>query len=202
MSVYDPRVDTYIEKAAPFAQPILNHLRELVHKHCPDVEETIKWGFPHFEYNKRPQFHMASFKQHMAFGFWLGSIMADPLGIIQKEEKNAAGSLGKITSLKDLPSDNVLVQYIKESMKLTDEGVKVKKAPKKAAEEMEVPDYFQDALNKNKKAKAAFEKFSASHRKEYLEWITEAKREETRQKRIEQTLEWLVEGKSRHWKYQ
>lgn len=202
MSVYDPRVDAYIEKSAPFAQPVLNHLRELIHKYCPEAEETIKWGFPHFEYNKRPQFHMAAFKQHMAFGFWLGSIMTDPLGILQKEEKSAFGSLGRITSLKDLPSDKVLMQYIKESMKLTDEGVKVKKAPKKAAAEMEVPGYFQEALNKNKKAKAVFEKFSASHRKEYLEWITEAKREETRKKRIEQALEWLAEGKPRHWKYQ
>lgn len=202
MSVYDPRVDAYIEKSAPFAQPILNHLRELIHKHCPDAVETIKWGFPHFEYNKRPQLHMAAFKQHMAFGFWLGSIMTDPLGILQKEEKDAFGSLGKITSLKDLPSDKVLAQYIKESMKLTDEGAKVKKAPAKAAAQIEVPDYFQQALNKNKKAKAAFEGFSPSHRKEYLEWIIDAKREETRQKRIGQALEWLAEGKSRHWKYQ
>lgn len=202
MSIYDPRIDAYIEKSAPFAQPILNHLREVIHKNCPDVVETIKWGFPHFEYNKRLQFNMAAFKQHAAFGFWLGSLMRDPMGILERDEKNAMGSLGRITSLKELPSDKILAQYIKESMQLTDEGVKVKKAPKKTVEEMEVPDYFQQALNKNKKAKTAFESFSPSHRKEYLEWIIDAKREETRQKRITQALEWLTEGKPRHWKYQ
>lgn len=202
MSVYDPRIDAYIEKSAPFAQPILIHLRELIHKHCPDIEETIKWGFPHFEYGKRLQFNMAAFKQHAAFGFWLGGLMTDPLHILEREKKNAMGSLGKITTLKDLPSDKIMAQYIKESIKLTHESVKMPKAAKKPAVEMEVPDYFQQALNKNKKAKEAFENFPTSHRKEYLKWITEAKREETRQKRIDQALEWLENGKSRHWKYQ
>jgi uncharacterized protein YdeI (YjbR/CyaY-like superfamily) len=202
MSVYDPRVDAYIEKAAPFAQPILNHLRDLIHQHCPDAEETIKWGFPHFEYNKRLQFGMAAFKQHAAFNFWLGALMADKLGILERDEKNAMGSFGRITSLKDLPSDKILAQYIRESVKLTDDGAKVAKPVKTPVAEAPVPDYFQQALSKNKKAKAAFEKFAPSHRKEYLEWITEAKREETRQKRIAQALEWMAEGKARHWKYQ
>ena len=202
MSVYDPRIDAYIEKSAPFAQPILVHLRELIHQHCPDAVETIKWGFPHFEYNKRLLFGMAAFKQHMAFNFWMGKLMKDPAGILQQDEKTAMGSLGKITSLKDLPSDKVLTQYIKESIKLTDDGVKRPKEEKKPATEIAIPDYFQQAINKNKKAKVAFDKFSTSHRNEYIEWIVDAKREETRQKRIEQALEWMAEGKSRHWKYQ
>ncbi len=202
MSQYDPRIDAYIEKAAPFAQPILNHLRELIHQHCPDAVETLKWSMPHFEYNKRLLFGMAAFKQHMAFNFWLGSVMADTYGLLQRDEKTPMSTLGKITSIKDLPSDKILAHYIKESVKLTDEGVKKPKKEKTEVSAIEVPDYFQQALNKNKKAKAAFDNFPPSHKKEYLEWIIDAKREETRQKRIEQALEWMAEGKSRHWKYQ
>lgn len=204
MSAYDPRIDAYIEKSAAFAQPILNHLRELIHTHCPDVVETIKWGFPHFDYNKRTQFSMAAFKQHCAFGFWLASIMTDAHGLLQVEERASMGSLGRIESLKDLPSDKIMKEYIKQSMKLTDEGVKkpTKPANKEKATEIEVPDYFMAALKKNKKALAVFEKFAPSHRKEYLEWITEAKREETRNKRMAEAIEWMAEGKSRHWKYQ
>lgn len=201
MPVYDPRVDVYIEKMAPFAQPILQHLRELIHRQCPDIEETMKWSFPHFDYKGRTQFSMAGFKQHCAVGFWLASVMSDPKGILQLEDKASMGSLGRIESLAGLPPDKILLQYFKESLKLTDEGVKPVKAAKKAAAEVPVPDYFVAALKKNKKALAAFEGFAPSHRKEYLEWITEAKREETRDKRIAQAIEWLAEGRSRNWKY-
>ena len=201
MSVNDYRVDAYIEKAAPFAQPILNHLRALVHEHCPDITENIKWGFPHFDYNGRSLFSMAAFKQHCAFGFWLAPVMSDPKGLLQTEDKAAMGSMGRLTSLKDLPSDKILVQYFKESLRLADEGVKVPKAAKQPEPAPEVPDYFMAALQKNKKALAVFEKFAPSHRKEYLQWITEAKRVETRDKRIAQAIEWMAEGRSRHWKY-
>ncbi len=203
MSVYDPRIDAYIEKAAPFAQPVLNHLRALIHTTCTEVEETIKWGMPHFEYHGRTQFSMASFKQHCAFGFWLGSLMSDPKGLLQLEDKSAMGSLGRIESIKDLPSDKVMKEFIKQSMRLTDEGVRVKKEAKAPSAEMEVPDYFMAALKKNKKALAVFQqKFAPSHRKEYIEWLREAKREETRDKRMAEAIEWIAEGKSRHWKYQ
>jgi len=202
MSVYDPRIDAYIEKSAAFAQPILNHLRELIYKHCPDITETIKWGFPHFDYKGRTQFNMAAFKQHCAFGFWLASLMKDPKGVLQLEEKSSMGSLGRITSLAALPSDKIMVQYFKESLQLTDDGVKPARAARQPAKVVEVPDYFQVALKQNKKALAVFEQFSPSHRKEYLEWIIEAKREETRDKRIAQAIAWMAEGKPRHWRYE
>ncbi|WP_118951058.1 YdeI/OmpD-associated family protein [Taibaiella helva] len=203
MPTTDPRIDAYIEKAAPFAQPILNHIRALIHEHCPDIQENIKWGFPHFDYKGKSHFSLASFKQHCAFGFWLAGAMKDPKGILQLEEKSAMGSLGKITALKDLPSDKIFATYLKESIRLADEGIKAPKAPKKAeALPMEVPEAFRKALAKNKKAQAVFEQFAPSHRKEYLEWISEAKREETRTKRIEQAIAWMAEGKPRHWKYQ
>jgi uncharacterized protein YdeI (YjbR/CyaY-like superfamily) len=203
MPAYDPRIDVYIEEAAGFAQPVLHHLRELIHKHCPDVTETMKWSFPHFVYKDRNVFSMAAFKQHCAFGFNLASVMTDPQGLLETEDKAAMGSLGRITALKDLPSDKVLAQYFKQTIKLVDEGVKVPKPQKKAeAPPMEVPDYFIAALKKNKKALAVFEAFAPSHRKEYLEWIKEAKRQETRDKRIAQAIEWMSEGKGRHWKYE
>lgn len=203
MSAYDPRVDAYIEKAAPFAQPLLTHIRSLIHEHCPGIQENIKWGFPHFDYKKKSHFSMAAFKQHCAFGFWLAASMTNPKGILQLEEKSAMGSLGKLTSLKDLPPDKVFATYLKESIRLADEGVKAPRVPKKAtAPPLEVPEDMRKALAANKKAQAVFEQFAPSHRKEYLEWILEAKREETRAKRIAQAIEWMAEGRSRHWKYQ
>ncbi|WP_118972741.1 YdeI/OmpD-associated family protein [Taibaiella koreensis] len=203
MSTTDSRIDAYIEKAAPFAQPILNHIRDLIHEHCPGIQENIKWGFPHFDYKGKSHFSLAAFKQHCAFGFWLAGSMKDPKGILQLEEKSAMGSLGKITTLKDLPPDKVFAAYLKDSIRLADEGVKVSRAPQKkaVAPPLETPEDFRKALSENKKAQAIFEQFAPSHRKEYLEWILEAKREETRAKRIAQALEWMAEGKPRHWKY-
>ncbi len=202
MSGYDAHIDTYIEKAAAFAQPILSHLRNLIHVHCPDIEEKIKWGCPHFVYKDRNVFSMAAFKQHCAFGFSLAAVMNDPYGLLETEDKAAMGSLGRITSLADLPADSIFAQYVKQSMQLVADGVKVPRQVKKAeTPAQEVPDYFLAALKKNKKALAVFENFAPSHRKEYLEWIMEAKRTETRDKRVAQAIEWMTDGKPRHWKY-
>lgn len=192
-------IDAYIEKAEPFAQPILEYLRELVHKACPEVEESIKWGFPHFSY-KGMMCGMASFKQHCSFGFWKAALMSDPTLMENAKGETAMGHLGRITSLKDLPSDRILLGYIKEAMKLNEDGVKVVKKVV-ARKPIEVPSYFKKALASNKKAKAVFDAFPPSHKREYLQWITEAKTIPTRDKRIEQALEWIAEGKQRNWKY-
>lgn len=203
MATPDPRIDEYIAKSADFAKPILNHLRDVIHKACPRVEETIKWSFPHFDYSGSILCSMAAFKQHCAFGFWLGSLMSDPHKLMSTVgEKTAMGHFGRLQNLGDLPSDKILITYIKEAMALNEKGVKVKKERSTKTKEIEIPPYLSDALKKNKKASEAFYKFSPSHRKEYLEWITEAKTEATRAKRIATTLERLSEGKSRHWKYQ
>jgi uncharacterized protein YdeI (YjbR/CyaY-like superfamily) len=196
----DARVDGYIAKSADFAKPILKHLRSLVHTACPDVEETIKWGMPSFAY-KGILCGMAAFKEHCAFGAWKHSLIKTDLGTNHKEDE-AMGRLGRITSLDDLPSDSKLLAYIKEAVRLNKEGIKVEK-PKRSAvrKELVVPDYFSAALKRNKKALKTFEDFSYSHKKEYVEWVTEAKREETRAQRIETTIGWLAEGKSRNWKY-
>lgn len=200
MGKRDKRIDAYILKSADFAMPILNHLRELVHVACPEVEETMKWSFPHFDYKGEMMCSMASFKQHCAFGFWKASLMKDKSLMENAKGETAMGHLGRITSLKDLPSDKKLIAYIKEAMKLNDEGVKVEK---KSVEkkEIEVPAYFIKALKTNKAAQKTFDSFSYSAKKEYVQWIVEAKTEETREKRIEQTLEWMAEGKQRNWKY-
>jgi uncharacterized protein YdeI (YjbR/CyaY-like superfamily) len=199
MGKRDKRIDTYILKSADFAIPILNHLRELIHAACPEVEETMKWSFPHFDY-KGTMCSMASFKQHCAFGFWKAALMKDKTLVDNAKRETAMGHLGRITSLKDLPTDKKMIAYIKEAMKLNVAGVKVEKV-KMAKKEIPIPDYFAKALAKNKKAKKVFDDFSPSHRREYLEWITEAKTEVTREKRMETTLEWLEAGKARNWKY-
>jgi uncharacterized protein YdeI (YjbR/CyaY-like superfamily) len=199
MPKIDKRIDAYIARSAEFSRPVLTHLRKLVHTACPDVEETIKWGFAFFDYNG-PLCNMAAFKQHCAFGFWKAGLITDPKGILQKD--GGAGSFGKITGFKDLPSDKIIIGFIKAAMKLNEEGIKPPVKKVIAKKEIPVPDYFKKALLKNKKAATVFEAFSPSHRREYLEWITEAKTEETRMKRLETALEWMAEGKTRLWKYQ
>ncbi|MES2430387.1 MAG: YdeI/OmpD-associated family protein [Bacteroidota bacterium] len=194
--------DAYIAKSADFAKPILNHLRNLVHETCPDVEEKLKWSMPHFDYKQSPLCHMASFKQHAAFGFWKASLMKDKTLLEAAQSETAMGHLGKITSLKDLPSDKKIIGWIKEAMKLNDAGVKVSKKTTSAKDEIETPDYFTKALKKNKKALATFEAFSPSAKREYLEWVTSAKTDETKISRLTQAIEWMAEGKKRNWKYE
>lgn len=199
MAKIDPRIDAYIAKAAPFAKPVLNHLRALVHKACPDVEETIKWGFASFDY-KGPLCSMASFKQHMSFGFWKASLMKDAEKLKDNQEEGM-GHLGKITGMKDIPSDKVMLSYIKEAAMLNEKGIKLPPRKKTEAKEVVAPDYFLKAIKKNKKAATTYETFSPSCKKEYIMWVTEAKTEETRNKRLETTVEWMAEGKQRNWKY-
>lgn len=204
MGKKDERVDAYIAKAADFAKPILTHLRTLMHTACPDVEETWKWSFPNFMYKGAILCNMAAFKEHCAFGFWKASLLNDTDGLFSPKERVGMGHLGKIQSLKDLPKDAVLKKYIKAAMKLNDDGVKLparNKPTDKEKQALVVPDYFVKALKKNKKAEKAFNDFSYSHKKEYIQWFEEAKTAATRDKRIAQALEWMAEGKSRNWKY-
>lgn len=196
----DKRIDAYIAKSAEFAQPILRHLREVVHEGCPEVEETIKWSFPHFMY-KGILCSMAGFKEHCAFGFWKGSLILDSAN---NKSADGMGQFGRITSLKDLPSKAVLLGYIKKAKQLHDDGIKVPKKPQPRGvkKELTIPDYFLKAIKKSKKAAATFDGFSYSHKKEYVEWVTEARTEETRNRRLQTTVEWLEQGKSRNWKYE
>jgi uncharacterized protein YdeI (YjbR/CyaY-like superfamily) len=197
MPTKDPRVDAYIAKSADFAKPILNHIRRLVHAACPDAQETVKWQMPHFEH-KGIICGMAAFKQHCALIFWKRSLIFGETGA----KDSSLGQFGRITSLADLPADKALTGYIKKAVELNEAGVKNPlRAKAKLNKEVVVPDYFLAALKKNKKALATFENFSPSHKREYIEWITEAKREETRAKRLQATLKLLAEGKSRNWKY-
>jgi uncharacterized protein YdeI (YjbR/CyaY-like superfamily) len=203
MATKDKRIDAYITKSAAFTQPIMKHLRKLVHEACPEVEETIKWGFPHFDYKGEMMCSMAAFKQHFAFNFWKASLIKDSDKVLViSNDKSSMGSLGRIESMKDLPSDKIMKAYIKKAMKLNDEGVKIpsktSSAEKKA---LDVPDYFIAALKKNKKALKTFEEFSYSNKKEYVSWVTEAKTEATRDSRLAQSVEWMAEGKIRNWKY-
>jgi len=198
----DTRVDAYIEKAAPFAKPILIKLRKLIFQACPEVEETIKWSFPNYEIHGAMLCCVAAFKEHCAMGFWKASLLKDDHGILHLADKNSMGHLDKILSLKNLPSDKILLAYLKEAALLNKNKVKLarlKTAPKK---ELPMPETLAAALKKSKKASATFEGFSPSQRREYIEWISEAKTEETVNKRLKMAIEWLEEGKQRHWKYQ
>ncbi|MFN3419034.1 MAG: YdeI/OmpD-associated family protein [Pyrinomonadaceae bacterium] len=194
----DPRIDAYIEQAADFAKPILLHIRGLVHQACPEIKETMKWSFPHFDY-KGIVCSMAAFKRHCAFGFRKQSLLESDAF---PKEKTAMGSFGRITSLKDLPADSEMISLIKKAVALNEAGIKAEKKKPQPPKELKVPEALAAALAKNKKARAAFDKLSYSHRKEYIEWIEGAKTEPTRLKRIATTLEWITEGKSLNWKYE
>jgi uncharacterized protein YdeI (YjbR/CyaY-like superfamily) len=197
MGKRDPRVDAYIRRAAPFAQPILTDIRQTVHAACPDVEEAMKWSFPHFLY-KGMLCSMAAFKHHAAFGFWKGSLVTG-----KGRGADAMGQFGRITKRSDLPSTRVLAGYVKKAASLNDEGVTVPRTRKTAAPKaIKIPADLASALKKTARAQATFDALSRSHQREYLEWITEAKAAATRQRRLAQTIEWLTEGKSRNWKYE
>ena len=199
----DPRIDAYIAKAQPFAQPILKKLREIIHKACPDVTETIKWGMPSFEY-MGPMCGVASFKQHCSFGFWKASLLNDPEGYLQERSAQGGegmGHLGRITTLKDIPPSKILIDFIKQSMKLNESGIKVIKTKSTTKKPTPIPPAMKSMLEKNKKVNTNFNNFSPSQQREYIDWIADAKTDVTREKRLADAKKWIGENKIRNWKY-
>ncbi len=195
----DPRVDAYIAKSASFAQPILKHLREIVHAGCPEVQETLKWSMPHFDY-KGVMCGVAAFKAHCTFGFWKGPLIFSGE---QTAEEAAMGQFGRITSVGDLPADKILIGYVRKAAALNDAGVKspARLKPREKRPAPEVPDYFAAALKQNAVARKHFDNFSPSKQREYVAWLTDAKRDETRKQRLATSIEWISEGKPRNWKH-
>jgi uncharacterized protein YdeI (YjbR/CyaY-like superfamily) len=195
MAARNPAVDAYIAKSPDFAKPILIHLRQLAHAACPEIEETLKWRMPHFV-RQGIVFGMGAFKQHCMMHFWKGKLLFG-----SKAHQDGMGHFGRISAVSDLPKKKILLGYIKKAVELNQSGVKKAATKPTSRKKPVVPADFSAALNKNKKARAAFENFSYSHKKEYLQWITEAKREETRARRIKTAIQWLAQGKPRNWKY-
>ncbi len=195
----DKRVDAYISKAPDFAQPILRYIRETVHEAVPEAEETMKWSMPFFEY-KGILCGMSAFKKHCALVMWKSKHIL-PGG---QKSAGAMGAFGRLTSVKDLPSKKVLIGYFNKARHLNEEGIgsPIAARSKREKKDLVVPPHFLSALQKNKKAKATFEGFSYAKQKDYVEWVTEAKTDETRKKRLATSMEWLAEGKSRNWKYE
>lgn len=198
MPTTDKRVDVYIAKAPDFARPILEHIRSVVHGACPECEETLKWGMPAFMYHGI-LCQMAAFKGHAIFGFWKGSLITDPKG--KPINLGMGKDLGKLTSLAELPGKKALAGYVKQAMKLNEDGVKVHRRVAKSKLPAAVPADLSAALRKNKKAQATFDAFSPSAKREYVTWIVEAKAEDTRARRLAQAVQWMSEGKQRNWKY-
>lgn len=200
MGTTDKRVDTYIAKSADFARPILKHLRNTVHKGCPEVQETMKWSFPHFDY-QGIMCSMAAFKEHCSFGFWKASLMKRAPGLGRAAGQTAMGNFGRITSLADLPKASLLVALVKQAAALNETGAKIKRAVPKVRKELKVPAYFLSALRKNKRASDTYTGFSPSAKREYVLWVIEAKTEETRNTRLATSVEWMAKGRPRNWKY-
>lgn len=196
MATLDPRFDEYIAKAASFAQPILTHIRRIVHEAVPDLVETMKWSMPHFMHQGKNLAGMAAFKAHCAM-----MIHGDG------RQGDAMGQFGKLASIADLPGDNELKsKIVAASERIASEGTALRKksteAKKEAKPDLPLPPAFAGALEANPAAKATLDAFAPSHRREYVQWIAEAKTEATRDRRIAQAIEWLSEGKKRNWKYE
>lgn len=197
----DPRIDAFIARAAPFARPILEHVRALVHRASPEIEETLKWSMPAYTYRGAIVCITGAFKAHCSFIFWHAE-MRKIAGRDSGKADDAMGVFGRIESLADLPSEAKLLRYLKTALQLVETGVPARSASRgKPKPAPAMPADLKSALKKNAKADATFAKFSPSHRREYIEWINEAKRDETRQKRLATTIEWLAAGKPRNWKY-
>ena len=199
MPSHDPRVDAYIAKSADFAQPILQHLRTLIHKTCPEVEEGIKWSMPFFSHHGATMCMMAAFKQHCSFRFWL---YKEVLG--ESVEEDGMGQFGKLGSLRDLPSDKQLAAHIRKAMALAEAGMKLTRPKAVARPAPALPHELtaQLALKKHAAARKTWDDFGPGAQREYADWIAEAKTDATRQKRMTTTLEWLAEGRKRNWKYE
>ena len=197
----DPRIDAYIAESAEFSRPILKHLRTLVHRACPEAEETLKWGQPSFVRNGAILCFMSAFKAHCGFGFW-HQAMKKIVARDGARTAEARGLFGRIVSRADLPDDRTMLRYLRHAVALNESGVPARTRPvAKRRPAPAVPADLAAALRKNRAAAAVFKKLSPSHQREYIEWIAEAKRAETREKRLATTLAWLAEGKSRNWKY-
>lgn len=198
MATRDPRIDAYIAKSAEFARPILEHLRAVVHAACPDVEETMKWSMPHFDYRGAMMCSMAAFKAHAVFGFWKGALV---LGA-NARSREAMGSFGRITSVKELPPKRDLLGYVRKAMTLNDAGIKAPRPKKHPKVALAMPADLAAALKTSKRAWAQWQAFTPGHRREYLAWILEAKQDATRARRIATTVSQVAEGKSQNWKYE
>ena len=204
---YNPKVDKYIGSAQEFAQPVMNHLRELTHKGCPQVEETIKWGMPFFEFRGKIVCCMAAFKKHCRFGFW-----GKEIRVVLREAKvagmNGAGWFDRLTHVNELPADKQMIDFVRQAAVMIESGsytspiaARNQKAKAKSST-VKMTREFAAALKKNKKATTSFAPFSLSGKLEYVEWVADAKRPDTRDKRIATAVKWISEGKQRNWKYQ
>ena len=198
---WDPRVDAYIAKSAAFAQPILIYLRALVHEACPLIEEKIKWGMPSFEYKGR-LCDMAAFQRHCSFGFAKGELVLGRTRPKSPAKRSGMGAFGRITKLADLPARRTLMGYVRKAAKLNDAGVKAVRAKPASKPALVIPPDFAAALGKAAAAAEHFQAFSYSKRKDYLEWLAEAKTPATRARRLATALLWIAEGKGRNWKYE
>lgn len=197
MAKTDPRVDAFIEKKPAFAQPILRHIRQVVHRACPEVEETLKWSMPSFTYKGQILAGMAAFKEHATFGFWRSKEVTGT-----DEAESAMGQFGRLKSVADLPDDATLEAMVRKAAALIDSGAKAPRPLKDRKPALDLPDDLGAALAANSAAQSTYDGFPQGQKREYLEWVTEAKRPETRAKRIAQAVEWMAEGKRRNWKYE
>jgi len=194
----NPAVDAYINKSKPFAKPILKHLRKIIHKACPKVTEDIKWGAPFYLYQDRILCATMAFKAHCAIVFWKSALIRKEMG------QKAVGdlkSLRRISLLEELPSERELLAYIKLAMHFNEPSTKLPPREKRS-DPLKIPRELTYALRANPKAFKNFNSFTPSKKKDYIFWITGAKTEETRERRLEISVDWISEGKSRNWKYE
>ena len=196
----DPRIDAYIADAAPFARPILKHIRDVVHEGCPDVVETMKWSTPSFEHHG-VMCGMAAFKAHCMMGFWKAELLGQQFPALVTDGESLQ-RLGGIKTIRDLPARSILLKVVKAAARLNEDGVKLPRPDRvESKKTIRAPADLLAALRNNPQARAGYDALSPSHKREYIEWITEARRDETRRQRVDTAVEWMADGKIRNWKY-
>src|SRR5438270_1264994 len=180
-------VNDSLANAPEGTRPILVRLRRIFRQASPKLEEAIKWGVPCYLF-KGPVGGFAAYKQHVSWGLWKSRALNDPEGLLGRGVSVMAG---KITKVSEIPPAAKIIALIEQVIALNEAGIKSPKPP-----EPELPADFAAAMKKAGKAARHYAAFTPARKWQYVNWVTQAKRAETRAKRIEIAVERIGEGKT------
>jgi len=187
-------IDEAFSKFTGFQKEYCNHLRKLIHKAMPDVKEDWKWG-PNFNVNGMVC-GVWGFKDHVKLVFFKGSAMKDTYKLFNQGKENE-GNRSINFSSADKIDDKKIIEYLKEAAEINRKGIKLVKKEIKVV----MPAILVKALNKDKASKTYFESLAPSHRRDYADYISQAKQEETQLRRLDKVMEMLTDKRTLNDKY-
>lgn len=196
MNEASENITAYIEKATPEFKEVMIALRSVLNNPNFDIKEDWKWGAPNFN-NEGMICWLAHFRNHVGMNFFKGTLIKDKYNLFTHYREEKGNRQLKFSDINQIIPEQI-EYYIEEAIKLNQENIKVVKKEIDTS----LPLDLETELNNNPKAKMFFESLAPSYKRDYIEWIEEAKREATRTKRLATTMEWLSEGKKKNWKYE